>query len=373
MNEWYTLTDQLETPVSPLPDAALSRISARAVRAVHRRRRRRWLPLALAAALVLSACGYAAATGQFSHWFRYLAEDPSSPETSEDLLASLGTAIGQSQTADGVTATLDGALWDGNYLVLSLSLQGEDLPQLSLYQVDAEASWLLTSRASMEAELANTAREMTPEQRQAMQDYIDQLYTHPETSVAVRFGHPKIQYRWDEETDVYQLLVSLSQVVQATADEKELTLHLEDLSFYGGKTIAGPFEFTFTVERKQVQQTYTGDMTVEAEDGTLLQIRQVVLAPFRAEAQFAFLSVPGADALDILPSIDMIRFASGLEMSVSSSFGAQVSSPEDGDPLVGSMWTGPFYKVVDPAQVTAVRIGSTWLELDQMDLMEEGG
>ena len=91
MNDWYDLTNSLDTNVPPLDEVSRARIEKRVHATLPRRRKRRWLIAAIAAVLVLSACGYAVATGQFSDWFRQIAEDPAEPEASEELLASIGT------------------------------------------------------------------------------------------------------------------------------------------------------------------------------------------------------------------------------------------------------------------------------------------
>ena len=120
MNDWYDLTNDLDTEVRPVDELAHARVVRLAKTALPRRWKKRWVAAALAAVLLLSACGYAVATGRFSDWFWNYSQDPQAPEGSEDLLAGLGTVIGQSQTVNGTTITLDGALWDGNNLVLSI-------------------------------------------------------------------------------------------------------------------------------------------------------------------------------------------------------------------------------------------------------------
>ena len=124
MNEWYDLTNNLDTDIPPLDEISQARIEKRIRSALPRRRKRRALAAVIAAVLVLTACSYAVATGQFSDWFRQVAEDPAEPEASEELLSSIGTVIGQSQTVDGVTMTLNGAIWDGNTMLLSLTMTG---------------------------------------------------------------------------------------------------------------------------------------------------------------------------------------------------------------------------------------------------------
>ena len=80
-----------------------------------RGKRLNWRLIAIVAALLLlSACGYALVTGQFSQWFSSLGVNPQAPETSEEVLTRTGTAIQQSQTVGDATVTLNAAVWDGN-------------------------------------------------------------------------------------------------------------------------------------------------------------------------------------------------------------------------------------------------------------------
>ena len=81
MNDWYDLTNSLDTDVPPLDEVTQAHIQKRVRSALPRRRKRRALFAAIAAVLVLSACGYAVATGQFSDWF-WTKADPQSPESS---------------------------------------------------------------------------------------------------------------------------------------------------------------------------------------------------------------------------------------------------------------------------------------------------
>ena len=88
------------------------------------RKRLNWRLVAIVAALLLlSACAYAAATGQFAQWFPGIWMDPKAPEVSEEIVSRMGTVIGEPQTIDGVSMTLNAAVWDGQELRLSLTAE----------------------------------------------------------------------------------------------------------------------------------------------------------------------------------------------------------------------------------------------------------
>lgn len=95
-----------------------------------RRRRLNWRVIAIAAALLLlSACAVAVVTGQFTQWFPSIWMDPKAPEVSEEIVSRMGTVIGEPQTVDGASVTLNAAVWDGQELRLSLTAEVPDLPE----------------------------------------------------------------------------------------------------------------------------------------------------------------------------------------------------------------------------------------------------
>ena len=67
--------------------------------------------------------------GQFSQWFPRFEQDPAAPEAVEAVLAKMGTAVRQSKTKNGVTATLNGAIWDGDTLRMSLTVKAPNIPE----------------------------------------------------------------------------------------------------------------------------------------------------------------------------------------------------------------------------------------------------
>ena len=364
MNDWYDLTNSLDTNVLPLDEVSRAHIEKRVRSALPRRRKRRWLVVAIAAVLVLSACGYAVATGHFSDWFRQVAEDPSDPEASEELLASIGTVIGQSQTVDGVTMTLHGAIWDGNTMLLSLTMTGESIPDYRWVQVRSEDSWLSAS----EAQIRSTLPQEMPRLTEAEIDEFVQQYLKNWRSA---FSYLEIISTQEDDGGSCCLLVK-DEARRSLYESNELVLHLENLEFHE-MTIAGPFEFTFTAQQKDATVRYTGHTLLAEREGYDIYVTGVEVSPFRAKISYE-LSVPlpegqyDSEAIHYAVAVDRIRVNSE-EFSPTSSRGSTTEQGEDGY-IRGSGYTGSFDRIVDPAQVEAIRVGGVWLELDSFTLTE---
>lgn len=357
MNEWYTLTNNLETDIPPMDEVSAARVKAKLRAALPRRQKRRWIAALLAAALVLTACGYAAATGQFSRWFRSLA-DRDAPEADEDLLASMGTVIGQSQTADGVTATLHGAVWDGQTLVLSLSLEGADMPTDYWADVQTEDSWLFPTRASVKSALLETRPGM---EEAELEEFLDSYMEY----VRIWF-HPELTYFFDRETQTGSLLIQRD--FSSSQETPELELHLEDLEF-GDTTLRGPFDFTFTVERRFPEAVYEGSALLEQENGSLLDITRVTLTPLQAVVEF---EIPEPMAAGTYGSRWLTASISGLfvdgEIVKYGTRQSTTTEREENGTVTGTLGCGPFRQVVDPSAVTGIVLDGWLLDLDTFTL-----
>ena len=362
MKEWYELTNGLDTEVRPLDELTGARVARLARAALPRRRKKRWVAAAVAAVLVLSACGVAVATGRFSDWFWNYAQDPRAPEASEDLLAGLGTVIGQSQTVDGTTITLDGALWDGRCMVLALTVDGESAPLDYAASVSTEDSWLLPPREDMEKSLREQFPDMAEETFRERMDLLYEARLRFNTLVGC------IDYFHDRRTETYRMQVA-QQLARPGETEQRLTLHLENLEFASGKTISGPYEFTFTAEPKDMDRVWTGDVTIRTPGGYDCRITRVSVSPFQVEAAYEMLEPVPEDAF-LFDELRMEALRVGGQEAKNSSYqGGLTEAGEDGF-VHGSTFRGPFKRVIDPAAVEAVLIGGTWVELDGMTLEE---
>ena len=362
MNDWYDLTNSLDTNVPPLDEVSQVRIEQRVRSALPRRRKRRWLIVAIAAVLVLTACGYAVATGQFSDWFRQIAEDPAEPEASEELLASIGTVIGQSQTVDGVTMTLNGAIWDGNTMLLSLTMTGESIPDYRWVQVRPGDSWLSASEAQIRKTLPQEMPHLTEAE---IDEFVRQYLEHRRSTLS----YLEIISTQEDEGGSCCLLVK-DESRRSRYHSNELVLHLENLAF-GETTIAGPFEFTFTVQQKDATVHYTGRTLLAQREDYDIYITGAEVSPFQAKIMYE-LSVPlsesqyDSEAIHYATAVDRIR-VNGEEFSPTSSRGSSQERDENGN-VRGSAYTGSFDRIVDPSQVEAIRVGGVWLELDTFTL-----
>ena len=92
--------------------------------------KKRIVSLLLAAVTMLALCTSALAysePAQFSDW---LLSAAGSQEKAKEALASAGTVLGKSQTVNGVTLTLEGAVWNGNLLQLSFDIRGLTSPRI---------------------------------------------------------------------------------------------------------------------------------------------------------------------------------------------------------------------------------------------------
>jgi len=375
MNDWYDLTQGLETEITPLDELSAARIEKQVKAALpHRKKRTHLLIAVLAAVLLLSACGYAAIS-QYSNWFWNYAENPKSPQDSEDLLASMGTVIHQSQTVDGVTVTLHGALWDGDNILLSLSLEDGELPERIWSSVESEKSWLLPSRAQMEQQLMQQMSERYPElSEEDVRKLVDEYFEY-----APRMLPPEITYLYNEQSTAHMLQVETGR--SGTFDSTELTLHLEELElpYRVGNTvqkqhISGPFEFTFTVDKKDVRTVYQGEWNMASPEGVPLQITEIVLTPLRVEVHYV-----GKEPLEQDEDGSTIFKKCTLEIKAFRVNGEEITgfmngstghnkAEEDGS-WEGSVERGPFHRVIDPATVEAVKLNDTWLELSNFTLM----
>ena len=353
-----------------------------------RRRRLDWKMVGLAAALLLlSACAAAAFTGQFSQWFPWLGVDPAAPEASEDVMARMGTVIEQSQTADDMTVTLHAAVWDGETLRLSLTAEKPDMPE-EWSEEFWRGSWIyweecrfsmrrdqLEDYTRKEVESRYAKMDLPPEKLEEMaQDQLaGDLFSFQQSFKLIRREGDKL---------FFEATLPLADYVE----QPELTLHIEKLATYeegkgtavtsgnGERTgpgpdivfVGGPYDFTFTLDKKLQPVIYEGTASLTAE-GIPLEVSRIKLTA----------SAVGADCWS--PN-QVMR----LEDEQAQAMGPQGLWMEDGsyvdfsemrksftmsETLDGSAGgLGCRYPhVVDPYAVTAVNLGGTRVELRDLE------
>lgn len=353
-----------------------------------RRRRLDWKLVGLAAALLLlSACAAAAFTGQFSQWFPWLGVNPDAPEASEDVMARMGTVIEQSQTADDMTVTLHAAVWDGETLRLSLTAEKPDMPEewneefwreSWIYWEDCRLSMRrdqLEDYARREVESRYAEMELPPEKLEQMAQ---------EELAADRFdfllGFSLIRREGDKL--FFEATLPLADYVE----RPELTLHIETLATYeegkgtavtsgnGERTgpgpdvvfLNGPYDFTFTLDKKLQPVIYEGTASLTAE-GIPLEISRIKLTASAVEAdcwspnQMTRLEDEQAQAMG--PQGLWLEDGSYVDFSeMRRSF----TMEETLDGSAGELGCR-YPHVVDPYAVTAVNLGGTRVELRDLE------
>ena len=366
------------------------------------RRRLSWRVIAIIAALLLlSACAYAVATGQFSQWFPKLGVNPKAPEVSEEVLNRTGTVIEQRQTVDGATVTLNAAVWDGEYVRLSLVVGSPDFPE----QLTRD-SHIYTEECSLELpedqrrdylhkELAEWFDPATEDLEEKVQRYMEMMPSH----FSIGFSQPS------REGNV--LTWEASMMLKAYVEHPELTLHIENIAIYedsdepvtwqdgvrsGPKpeipVLKGPFDFTFTLDEPilpircegEVDVTYeeipfrfTGfeigvfDMNLDYE--VLAPVNPVhVTRPGEPEPE------PDPDKLDSMSvrktlrgTIQGLWTRDGKYVDCSQQGGNMtMSTSRDGTKTSGSV--GSLYPhPIDPATVAALDLAGTRVDLSELE------
>ena len=187
----------------------------------------------------------------------------------------------------------------------------------------------------------------------------------------VRFSHLEITSTRDDETGSCCLLVK-DESRRSLYESTELVLHLENLEFRD-RTVTGPFEFTFTARQKDTTVRYTGRTLLAQREDYDIYVTGAEVSPFRAKITYE-LTVPfpeeeyDSEDIHYAVAVDRIR-VNGEEYSPSNSRGSTLEQDEDGN-VRGSAYTGSFDRIVDPAQVEAIRVGGVWLKLDSFTLTE---
>ncbi len=375
-----------------------------------RRRRLDWRIIAIAAALlILSACGYAIATGQFTNWFPRLGVDQEHPESSEEALARMGTVIEESQTVDGATVTLHGAVWDGYTMSLSLSVQGANLPPEEIHS----KTWIYAEECSIQ--LPEDQKEAYVREEEIAHGYADtpeELEERVRNSLEV--GNPWIRplFRlagWDEETDT--ALLQITFLLSDYLEHPELHLHIENLATYekdkgrfvstssNGQRfgpgpdiplLAGPYDFTFVPEKITPPLWYSGEVDMVTEKLEIpIRITSVGVSPLRIWVHYETLvpvdylgDDPDESKLDAEAILDAkaigiqgLWMEDGTYLEYPEPTGCSMSPYGSGGLIqsggVSGMMSGAHPHAIDPAGVTAVNISGTRVEISGLEPVRE--
>lgn len=137
--------------------------------------------------------------GPFSRWFAEMGVNPEDPKASEAVLASMGTAIRQTKTVGDETLTLNGAVWEGNSVHLSLTAKSPNFPKhldgyswLSSDKCTArmpEAQWKAYVKNEVERESAGLSKEERDQWFQYLMEQ-GQMELNPTLSVVSREAAP---------------------------------------------------------------------------------------------------------------------------------------------------------------------------------------
>lgn len=347
--------------------------------------------------------------GQFSQWFPRFEQDPAAPEAVEAVLAKMGTAVRQRKTKNGVTATLNGAIWDGDTLRMSLTVKAPNIPEevtgeTNLYTEECsialpEKDWKDYVRKDVErgfAEVGGGTQELV---EQSIQNMLDMGQADYWNHVNV-LNFPLVSR--EKDTLTFEVWMSFKDYLK----QPKLTLRLENIATYedgkgdrvtwhdGKRTgpgpkdviLKGPMEFTFQLENILPAAAYTGDVRITAED-IPFRLTDFEISPFEVNVDYEVLAPvnsirvtkpgepepqPDQDKLDhqdvrkaVLKLIQGLWTKDGKYVDLSqrgggSSMGTSPDGTCDGD--VGVSYAYP----IDPATVVAVDIGGTRVELAKL-------
>ena len=351
--------------------------------------KKRIVSLLLATVTMLALCTSALAysePAQFSDW---LLSAAGNPQGAKEVLASVGTVLGQSQTVNGVTLTLEGAVWNGKLLQLSFDIQGASIPK------DIPSGTTLNGDSSQITLPEDQRRVYLSEHEEAVEKILteagvlDKPSTQAERDAKVQSqlsrGEPRLMHRFQlirgggKET----LMMTVSGLDYV--EKPELTVHLENLAIYrkgdiywtkpddGFKpvfTLSGPYDFTFTLTKRLQPRLYKGpaDVTV---NGIPIEIEEITVTAFGAKVgyeakredttgkQLEPIRLTGVWTKDG----KFVKAAGGGE---NRTFDA-LKDVANAQGLVSNSHSG----LLDPTDVTAVCLGDIRIDLNKLTLLEK--
>ncbi len=276
----------------------------------------------------------------FADMFWYLAEDRNDPEASEELFRSIGTVINESQTADGVTATLEGILCADGDVYLSVSFDIENGPEDSFISVADMDSWIVPS-------------DTTIRQMMMVSSYYDENGLDGWRERLKDWSDLTMRYWNRPGTEDYRLFIRAKSVHPG-----ENILHLEQLEL-GSTTIAGPFKFTFTVSDSGVAREYALNTTAVLSDTLSVLVQSVRVTPFSVTVTAVTQDIVG----DEENGNPLQVYRNGALYPIRGSM-RQTARYEDAPTQL--IWSvGPGDQIFDPAHITAISLGDTLIPLGE--------
>ena len=358
-----------------------------------------WRLIALIAALLLlSACAYAVVTGQFSQWFPSRGVNYQAPETSEEVLGQISTVIGETRTEGDAEITLNAASWDGESLLLSLVIKSPEVPGLPEDYTPGPTGPYGNGLHTAECYLSlRDDQWLECEKGRLGKDY-DEAEARERLAQGYSKMFPFFQLlSREDDTLTFELSSHLFNYVE----RPELTLHLENLSFYqhDGFHIPGPIEFTFTLEKTIPTVRYKSDGP-EVTMGRTPPRRKV---PMRF-TEFAFSSTEMDVTFQLLKQVIKAPLAGKYELGLPE--GGKESDPIYYHDINYAFWDGPlglwmedgsyvdltdgggvtsgyeswgrtyiyacfsYPYPIDPAQIAAVDVGGVRVELSELERLD---
>ena len=351
--------------------------------------KKRIVSLLLATVTMLALCTSALAysePAQFSDW---LLSAAGNPQGAKEVLASAGTVLGQSQTVNGVTLTLEGAVWNGKLLQLSFDIQGADIPK------DIPSGTTLNGDSSQITMPEDQRRVYLSEHEEAVEKILteagvlDKPSTQAERDAKVQSqlsrGEPRLMHRFQlirgggKET----LMMTVSGLDYV--EKPELTVHLENLAIYrkgdiywtkpddGFKpvfTLSGPYDFTFTLTKRLQPRLCKGPMDVTV-NGIPIEIEEITVTAFGAKVGY---EAKREDTTG--KQLEPIRLT-----GVWTKDGKFVKAAGGGEnrtfdalkdvATAQGLVSNSHPRLLDPAGVTAVSLGDIRVDLNKLTALEK--
>ena len=290
-------------------------------------------------------------------WFGTSIAKTMSDEQVESLAQQLLTVIGDSRTADGVTVTLDAAMRDEGRILLTFTVEGDSKLTPSAGRLEREKSGMYPYLTKEELKKA-----LPDVSDQEIEEYLAYIKKLKENGDDFLKGSLELTAFEGEDGSQHMLMQ-----LDTSSNVEIFDVHLEE---FGG--IPGPFDFHVTVPEKGEPLVYSGSIPFTAAGGIEMTLTEITVRPMSGVSAELTLS----DSAGTLPendqkfnesiTVDMVRW-NGMEAGNSSIL---VHTEENTVVTTMKDYVG---RAITPEDVTAVKIGSQWVELDQMTPAGDSG